>query len=349
MKILVICCGGNLPVPPIKYGGTERITHNLCNSLMNSGYYVNLLAGEGSKKYSGKTLNYESYRFGTSFLGRFYSWMEFQTQCMRLIQGVDLIHSFVYWPERLYFLNKTKKPIIYRQDNLPQKNDFQRIIKANPSYGYLQCISNDQRSKIEITDSQKAFVTHNCVDTNFFKKENVEKEDFLLYLGRLNYEKGIDIAVRLSQDSDIPLKIAGPVRSKEKDALKLFQERVEPFLSDHIEYLGSINDYEKRTLLSRAKALIVPNRWDEPFGIMNIEALACGTPIIATNKGSLREIIIEGKTGILCDNYGELLDAIRDVDHLSEKWCRKDAEERFSLETYINQTEKIYKLILKGN
>ena len=86
----------------------------------------------------------------------------------------------------------------------------------------------------------------------------------------LNYEKGIDIAVRLSRDTGVPLKIAGPVRYAEKGALKLFEERVEPFLSEHIEYLGSVNDFEKRTLLSKAKALIVPNRWDEPFGIMNI-------------------------------------------------------------------------------
>ena len=215
----------------------------------------------------------------------------------------------------------------------------------NPSHGYFQCISKDQLSKVEINDEKKVFVTYNCVDTNFFKKENVNKENFLLYLGRLNYEKGIDIAVRLSQDSGVPLKIAGPVRYAEKGALKLFKERVEPFLSEHIEYLGSVNDFEKRTLLSKAKALLVPNRWDEPFGIMNIEALACGTPIIATNKGSLKEIVIKDKTGILCDGYGELLDAIKNIDYLSPKSCRADAEERFSLKTYINQTENIYKLI----
>ena len=347
MKILVIS-PTEIPVPPIKYGGTQRIAHNLCNSLMNRRFHVNLLAGRGSKIYSGKTLNYKDYRLGTSFLGRCYSWSEFQIQCMRLIQGVDLIHSFVYWPEHLSFLNNIKKPILYRQANSPKKNDFHRIMKANSSYGYLQCISNHQISQIEITDPQKSFVTYNCVDTNFFKRENGDKEGFLLYLGRLNYDKGIDIAVRLSKESGVPLKIAGPVRLGEKDALKLFKESVEPFLSDHIKYVGSVNDYEKRTLLSKAKALIVPNRWDEPFGIMNIEALACGTPIIATNKGSLKEIIIEGETGILCENYGELLDAIRNVDHLSEKCCRKDAEERFSLKTYIDQTEKLYKVILKG-
>ena len=78
---------------------------------------------------------------------------------------------------------------------------------------------------------------------------------------------------------------------------------------------------------------------------MNIESLACGTPIIATKKGSLKEIIKEGKTGILCDNYDELLDAIKNVDYLSEKCCREDAEERFSLKAYIDQTNNIYKII----
>ena len=341
MKILVIAPAST--IPPLLYGGTERITHNLCYSLMNRKVSVNLLAGKGSQKYNGKTLNYQDYRFGTSFLGRCFSWIEFQT--LRLLNNVDLIHSFVEWPERLFFLNKIKKPIIFCHQNTCQINSFQRITKVNPSYGYLQCISHDQISKVHITDPQKAFVTYNCVDTDFFKRENVPKENFLLYLGRLNYDKGIDIAVRLSLESGVPLKIAGPVRDGEKGALKLFQERVEPFLSEHIEYLGSVNDFEKRTLLSKAKALIVPNRWDEPFGIMNIEALACGTPIIATNKGSLKEIIIQEKTGMLCDDYSELLDAIKGIDYLSERSCRADAEERFSLKAYMRQTENIYKLI----
>ena len=345
MKILVIS-GCDIAVPPINYGGSQRMAHNLCDSLSKRNFVVNLLAAEGSQVYSGKTLNYKCYRFGTSFLGRCYSWIEFQTQCMRLIRGVDLIHTFVHWPEQLYFLNKIKKPILYRQGNRPQRNDFQRIIKVNPTNGYLQCLSNDQISKIDITDPKKAFVTFNCVDTNFFKKENVEKENFLLYLGRLNYIKGIDIAVRLSRDSGVPLKIAGPIRPDEKEAFKLFKERVEPFLCEHIEYLGSVNDFQKRTLLSKAKALIVPNRWEEPFGIMNIESLACGTPIISTNKGSQKELIINGETGFLCNNYDQLLEAIKNVDLLSEKSCRKDAEERFSYETYIDQTEKIYQSIL---
>ena len=319
---------------------------NLCKGLSLNDYVINLLAAQKSTHFNGKTKFYRKYRYGKSFFGRAMNWAEFQLQTLRLSNDVDIIHSFLEWPELHFCLNKLKKPVVYCHQNRCQINSLKRIIKANPSHGYMQCISNNQISKVEITDPKKAFVTYNCVDTDFFKRQkNVKKENFLLYLGRLNYEKGIDIAVRLSQESGVPLKIAGPVRLEEKFSLKLYKERVEPFLSENINYVGCVNDLDKRILLSKAKALIVPNRWDEPFGIMNIEALACGTPIIATNKGSLKEIIIQEKTGMLCDDYSELLDAIKGIDYLSERSCRADAEERFSLKAYMRQTENIYKLI----
>ncbi len=345
MKVLVIS-GSDIPIPPVLYGGIERMVFNLCKGLSLNDFVINLLAANKSTSFNGKTNFYKKYRYGKFFFGRSINWAEFQLQSLRLLKDIDIIHSFFEWPELHFCLNKVKKPIIYCHQNPCQIDSFQRIIKANPCYGYLQCISNNQISKVEITDPQKAFVTYNCVDTEFFKREKVEKENFLLYLGRLNYDKGIDIAVRLSKDSGVPLKIAGPIRLEEKSALKLFKEKVKPYLSDHIKYIGSVNDLEKRTLLSKAKALIVPNRWEEPFGIMNAEALACGTPIIATNKGSLKEIILHEETGILCDDYGDLLEAIKNVDYLSEKSCRADAQKRFSLKTYINQTEKIYNKIL---
>ena len=349
MKVLVIS-GSNIPIPPVLYGGIERIVFNLCKGLSQNDYVVNLLAVQKSTCFNGKINFYRKYRYGKSLFGRATNWAEFQFQTLRLLNGVDIIHSFLEWPEFHFFLNKVKRPIVYCHQNPCQSNSLKRIIKANPTYGYMQCISNNQISKVEVTDPEKAFVTYNCVDTDFFKRQtNVKKENFLLYLGRLNYEKGIDLAVRLSQESGVPLKIAGPVQLEEKYSLKLFKERVEPFLSEDINYVGSVNDFEKRILLSKAKALIVPNRWEEPFGIMNAEALACGTPIIATKKGSLQEIIINGKTGFLCDNYDELLEAIRNVDYLSEKFCRADALLRFSVKTYINQTEKIYKKILRDS
>ena len=158
MKILFVS-QSDIRVPPILYGGSERVLHYLCSSLAKREYTINLLAGKDSKSYGGRTLNYVNYRFGTSFLGRCFSWIEFQTQCLRLIKDVDLIHSFSFWPERFFFLNKTNKPILYRQGNPPSKRDFKRIIKHNPKNGYLQCVSHDQIKKIEILESNKSYVT----------------------------------------------------------------------------------------------------------------------------------------------------------------------------------------------
>ena len=346
IKILVIS-NSNIPVPPLLYGGAQRIAHNLCLNLSKNNYEVNLLSAKDSRQYNGKTLNYLDYRFGTSLLGRCYSWAEFQIQCIRLSKNVDIIQSFVVWPERLYFLNKINKPILYTNQNTGRSDDFERIAKTNPNNGYLQCISKDQRLKVNKFDPEKTFVTYNCVDTNFFSPQNFPKENYLAYLGRLNYDKGIDIAVKLSLDSGIPLKIAGVVRKQEKEAQKFFDAKVKPFLGEQIEYVGEVDDYSKLPFLAKAKALIVPNRWDEPFGIMNIEALACGTPIVATNKGSLKEIIINNKTGFLCDNYPEMLNAVRNINFLDNAECRNDACKRFSVENYTQEIIKIHNKILK--
>lgn len=344
-KILVISLPG-LPVPPKLYGGVERIVHHLCLNLNKNNYNVNLLASKESTQYNGKTFNYLDYRFGKSFFGRCFSWAEFQIQCLRLGKDVDLIQSFVLWPERLYFLNKIKKPILYTNQNTGRPDDFKRISKTNPNKGYLQCISKDQMSKVNNFDPEKTFLTYNCVDTNFFSPQNFTKENYLAYLGRLNYEKGIDIAVKLSLESGIPLKIAGVVKKEEKGAQILFDEKVKPFLGRHIEYIGAVDDFKKIPFLAKAKALLVPNRWDEPFGIMNIEALACGTPIVATNKGSLKEIIIHNRTGFLCENYTEMLDAISNINYIDNAECRNDACKRFSVENYSKETLKIHNKIL---
>ena len=125
MKILVIA-NSTIPVPPRLYGGSQRMVFNLCKGLNTRKISVNLLSCKGSQTFMGKTLSYVDYRFGTSFLGRCLSWAEFQMQCMRLIKDVDVVHSSMLLPERLFSLNKSKKPIIYKHGNAPKSNDFKR-------------------------------------------------------------------------------------------------------------------------------------------------------------------------------------------------------------------------------
>ena len=344
MKVLIIA-PPFIPIPPSLYGGIERMVYNLCYGLSAKGYEINLLAGENSLSFGGTTLYYKIYRYGKNIFGRIFNWVEFQSQSFRLIDNVDVIHSFVEWPELHFYLNKTKIPIIYNHQNPCYEDTFKRIVNKNRNFGYLQCISKNQMKDIQINSPKKTFMTYNCVDTSLFKPQLRKKEDFVMYLGRLNFNKGIDIAISLANDSKIPLLIAGPLRENEQRSKILFDEKVKPYLNSQIKYIGEINDQQKIKLLSRSRALIVPNRWNEPFGIMNIEALACGTPIIATNKGSLKEIVKHARTGYLCDDYKDLLEGMKNIDCLSNSDCRVDACKRFSIEKYINETEKIYKKI----
>ena len=313
MKVLVIA-PPFIPIPPVLYGGLERIVYNLCYGLSEKGYEVNLLAGKNSLSFGGTTKYYKIYRYGKNLIGRIFNWVEFQIQTLKLVEDVDIIHSFVEWPELHFFLNKSKRPIIYNHQNPCSFNTLKRILKKNQEFGYLQCISKNQMEDIQIDNLEKTFITYNCVDTNLFKPQFQEKDDYVMYLGRLNYNKGVDIAVSLAKDSNMPLLIAGPVREHEKGSKKLFEEKVKPYLNNQIKYIGEINDQQKIKFLSRSRALIVPNRWNEPFGIMNVEALACGTPIIGSNKGSLKEIVMHADTGYLCNDYGDLIEAMKNID-----------------------------------
>ena len=127
MKILVIA-PPFIPIPPLLYGGLERMVYNLCYGLSLKGYEINLLAGADSLSFGGITNYYKMYRHGKNFFGRIFNWVEFQTQSLKLIHDVDVIHSFVEWPELHFCLNKSKRPIIYNHQNPCYPNTFRRII-----------------------------------------------------------------------------------------------------------------------------------------------------------------------------------------------------------------------------
>ena len=327
MRILLIA-DPILTVPPKNYGGTERIVDLYAKEFTRLGHKVNIMAAKGSNNYNG--ILYDHKAPSKKWFSRAYRKIKFQFQSLYASRNCDFIFNHGRF-DYLEFLLKTRKPIIQYQHNKLDANQIKFMeSKANKRFKLI-CVSKDQLSGFKTKFKTK--VIYNFVDTNFFSPQNFRKENYLAYLGRLNYEKGIDIAVKLSLDSGIPLKIAGVVKKEEKDAQKLFDEKVKPFLGDHIEYIGAVDDYKKIPFLAKAKALLVPNRWDEPFGIMNIEALACGTPIVATNKGSLKEIIINNKTGFLCDNYAEMLEAISNINYLDNAECRNDACRRFDVKT----------------
>jgi glycosyltransferase involved in cell wall biosynthesis len=164
--------------------------------------------------------------------------------------------------------------------------------------------------------------------------------DYLLFLGRMNHEKGAHRAVAVAMELGVPLKLAGKVR--EPREREYFAEFVEPHLGHGIEYLGEVNHGTKVELLQKARTTLFPIEWEEPFGLVMIESMACGTPVIATRHGAVPEVMGDGRGGIVVDHWREIPDALERADEIDPLECRRYVEEQFAPERMVADYERAY-------
>ena len=165
-------------------------------------------------------------------------------------------------------------------------------------------------------------------------------DGYLLFLGRMSPDKGAHRAIEVARAAGVPLRLAGKCRERfEQD---YFEAQVKPGLGDGIEYLGEVSHTEKVELLQRARTTIFPIDWEEPFGLVMIESMACGTPVIATNHGAVPEVIENGRSGIIVEHYREMVDALERADALDPRECRRYVEERFSPERMVAEYVAAY-------
>jgi len=343
-KMRIALIGEPWLMPPYYYGGAERILHLLGQGLAKRGHTVHLIAGDGSSGYGGRFISYENQ--GKSLASRAFRRIDFSLKTLCLSRDVDIVHSFKFWPNYHVVVNNIGKPVIYTQQNTSRPDDLLSIIRANNKNGYMQGVSRSQVHDLIVPDSSRLFVVHNAVDVGAIQPVSNPSRDYLAYLGRLNYDKGIDIAVQLSLQIGIPLKIAGVIRPAESDAALLFEKEVKPFLGNHIEFIGPIDDSQKSQFLGNALALLMPNRWREPFGIVMAEALSAGTPVIGTNLGSIPELIEDGRTGFVCNSFADLLNSILKVDKIKPHECREEALAKYSEQVYLDNMLEMYRKIL---
>ncbi len=173
-------------------------------------------------------------------------------------------------------------------------------------------------------------------------KFKAKPKDYFVAAGRFVPEKGIDLAILAAKRAKVKLKIAGgPAKGK------FWQKKIKPFLGKNIEYLGMIDYLKMGSFYGQAKALLYPHCWPEPFGLIFIEAMACGTPVIAFPYGSAPEIINDGKTGFIVKNISHLVKTIKKIDQINRAECRKWVEENFTIEKMVEDYEKAYYKILK--
>jgi len=209
----------------------------------------------------------------------------------------------------------------------------------SPNQHYVSISDNQRR---DAPDLNYAATVYNGIDTDDFRF-SAEHEDYLLFTGRVVPEKGVKEAIAVAEATNHRLLIVGPVPPA---AQGYFEQYIKPHLSGRILYLGFIERDKILPYYQKAKALLMPIQWEEPFGLTSIEAMACGTPAIVMARGSMPEIILNGKTGFLVHSTGEMIEAVRKVNQLNRRACREHVKAHFALKQMVDGYERVYEQVL---
>lgn len=323
-----------IPVPPTLYGGHERLVSLFAEEYQKLGHTVTLLAGPESN-CSGSTVT-----FGINDLNRS-KWTRFKETgfvwkyLWKNRNNFDLIHNFGRLIYLLPVLNsKTKKIMTYGR---PVSANGIKIINALPNRDLIfTACSNYCVSTGNVAGKWKT--VYNAIDFSQYElSETVNENAPLMFLGRLDKIKGVHTAIKIAKATNNYLILAGNI-SHTPDNYAYFKAEIEPQIdNEQIKYVGPLNDIEKNNYLRQAKALLFPIEWDEPFGMVMVEAMACGTPVIAFKRGSVPEVIENGITGFIVNNATEMTDKIALIDSIDRNTCRQVSREKFHIHKIATQ------------
>lgn len=210
-----------------------------------------------------------------------------------------------------------------------------------PNQHYIS-VSNNQRR--DAPDLPYIATVYNGVDLNNWPV-STEPEDYLLFAGRIMPEKGVKEAIQIAKQTNHRLLIVGPVHPGASQSY--FEQYVKPQLDDRILHLGFVERSKMWRYYQKAKALLTPIQWEEPFGLTTIEAMACGTPVISLDRGAAPEIIVEGKTGFVTKSITEMIDAVGRIDHLNRLDCREYVKAHFSTANMVDGYEAAFRKVLR--
>jgi len=261
---------------------------------------------------------------------------------------IDLIHLHPRHLSRpFYFAPLVKVPtVITIHDNLylDRKKEFSNDFLNTPHCFYISISYAQRRGQHNL----KFFANvYNGVDTQIFKFREKPRGNYAVAIGRIDPVKGIHLAIKIARQGNLPLKIIGPLYLNIPHIKKYWQKEVKPYLGKKIQYLGVLPPQRISPLLQNALCLLFPITWEEPFGLVMVEAMACGTPVIAFNRGSVPEIIEDGRTGFIVENKKEMVSAIKKIKLINRFLCRKRVEKMFSQEKMVENYEKVYQRILR--
>lgn len=324
-------------IPPHGYGGMERVVDDITNGLVERGHDVTLFAtGDSHTKAELVAPIKQSY----------FEHPEGRVEILlarHMLEVAKRADEFDIWSNHISHFPVSLAPVLQAPIVstlhgiwIPERQD---LYEHSPDNAYFVSISDRQRSFYKNVNFAKTIYHGTHLET---LHEGPGEGGYLAWIGRFIDVKGPVEAIDLANAAGIPVKLAAPLRPAPEPDGPYFDANIKPKLSKTVEYIGAVNDEEKSIFLGNAKALISPLKWEEPFGLVAIEAMACGTPVLTTRSGAMPEIVEHGVTGFIAESPAELAGYIPQIESLDRHEIRRRTTERFSIDRMVDEYEALF-------
>jgi glycosyltransferase involved in cell wall biosynthesis len=326
-------------VPPLLYGGTERVVHSLTEELVRRGHSVTLFATADSQTRARLEPMAETGLRISGVQDQLAVHIAMLEEVYARACEFDVIHSHIgvlAFP----FARASTTPTV---TTLHGRLDFSEHRRVMERFSDLPMVSISHSQRVPLADlhlNWSSTVYNGVVLGNSTFGDEPSNPPYLVFLGRISPEKGPAFAIEIARRVGIKLKVAAKIDPADAEWA---HREIRPLLNQPgIEYLGEVNETQKNQLLAGATALLFPIQWPEPFGMVMIESMACGTPVIAFEGGSVAEIVSDGLNGFICRDVAHAVDRVRHVGEISRAECRKHVSRHFSSSTMASGYEHVY-------
>jgi glycosyltransferase involved in cell wall biosynthesis len=329
-------------VPPPAYGGTELIVSLLTEELVRRGHEVTLFAsGDSVTEATLESVHHSALRLDPAVKEcGIYESLQLSNAFQRA-EEFDVMHSHVGCAA-LPYAKLIKTPLVHTLHGIftPDNEKMFQHAKEQP---YISISKAQMEPRLGLN---YVATVYNAIDVKkhrYFPES--DSQPYLCFLGRISPEKGTHHAIEIAKRTGIPLKMAGKIDVVD---VEYYENEIKPLVDGkHIQYLGEANHVQKNELMGRALATLFPITWREPFGLVMIESMVAGTPVIAIRMGSTSEVILDGKTGFLCDTIEDCVAAVGKVDQIDRMACHDHVATNFSVERMADGYEAVYRQVMQ--
>jgi glycosyltransferase involved in cell wall biosynthesis len=333
------------PVPPALYGGTERVIAALCDGLVGRGHDVTLFAADPSTTRArlepmGPPLRERMSRHELSQVAP-HLHLKMLTDVYERADEFDIIHSHVdVWT--LPFTTRTSTPSVLTMHGRLDTPYVQATLPLYPDVP-LVSVSDSQRAPLRHRRQRWAATVYNGLDLAGYGQHAREPGGHLAFVGRISPEKGPILAIEVARRTGRPLRIGAKVDPVDVD---YFEQEVEPLLGGDVTFVGEVDETRKPAFFGGAAATLFPSDWPEPFGLVMIESLGAGTPVIALRRGAVPEVLVDGVTGFICDDVDAMVAAVGRIGEIDPQDCRAHAR-RFSADVMCDAYDDVYRSLVR--